>query len=159
MRIESTDRKTFELSDGNQKLGQLRYNGLFSYQAELVLPDSESYEIKPSGFFGTSLDVFHKGSEVANMKMNWRGNIVISFKDGNEFVLRAIGALHNKYVLENTELERLMQFNPNFNWSKFTYHYEIGYDQKPSNPLLVLLGVYAANYYMAAMSGVIAGTA
>ena len=44
-------------------------------------------------------------------------------------------------------------FDPKFNWSKFHYNYEIAYDEKPQNILLVLLGVYASNYFIASMSG------
>lgn len=37
---------------------------------------------------------------------------------------------------------KLVQFDPKFNWSKLDYNYNITYDKKPQEILLVLLGVY-----------------
>ena len=85
--------------------------------------------------------------------MNWKGQIVITFQDGQEFVFKAKDVFHNKYVIENKEEEELIRFDPKFNWGKFNYNYEISYDKKPQDILFVLLGVYAANYYIAAIAG------
>lgn len=85
--------------------------------------------------------------------MNWRGQIVFTFQDGQELIFKATGMFYNKYMIENKEGEKLLQFDPTFNWSKFNYNYEVLYDGKPQDTLLVLLGVYASNYYIASMSG------
>ncbi len=159
MKIECNDKKTFQLTDNGQSAGQLTYKKLFSYKAEITLANSDHYEIKPVGFFGTSISVLKSEQEIANLKMNWKGQIVISFQDGREFVFRATGTFLNKYFAENEQGERLIQFDPRFDWSKFIYNYDISYDKKPEDILFVLLGVYAANYFIAVMSGAIAGTA
>ena len=141
-------------------LGELIYESLFSLKVEIRLTNSELYEIKPVGIFGTSITVTKNGIEIANLKMNWRGQIVFSFQDGQEFVLKAKGMFfHNKYIIENKDEEKLLQFDPKFNWSKFDYNYDITYDKKPQNILLVLLGVYASNYFIASMSGAFSGMA
>ena len=88
--------------------------------------------------------------------MNWKGQIVMIFQEGQEFVFKAKGVFHNKYVIENKEEEELIRFEPKFNWGKFNYNYEISYDKKPQDILFVLLGVYAANYYIAAVAGSVA---
>ena len=90
--------------------------------------------------------------------MNWKGQIVMTFQDGQEFVFKAKGVFHNKYIIENKEEEELIRFDPKFNWGKFNYNYEISYDKKPQDILFILLGVYAANYYIAVVSGAFAGT-
>jgi hypothetical protein len=155
MEIKCTDKKTFQLVDNGQFAGQLIYDNLFSYKAKIILKNSDCYEIETVGFFGTSITITKDGQEIANLKMNWKGQIVISFQDEREFVFKAQGTFLNKYFIENKEEEKLIQFTPNFNWSMFTYSYDISYDKKPEDILVVLLGVYAANYFIAVMSGAI----
>ncbi len=160
MEAKSKDRKTIQLTENGQQLGELTYENLFLLKAEIKLANSDLYEVYPVGIFGTSITVTKNGTEIANLKMNWHGQIVFSFQDGQEFVLKAKGILfHNKYILENKDEEKLIQFDPKFNWSKFDYNYDIRYDKKPQNILLVLLGVYASNYFIASMSGAMSGMA
>jgi hypothetical protein len=153
MRVECTDSKTFRLTDSEHLLGELAYKNLFSYEAEITLTNSDHYDIKSFGFFGTSIAVTKNETETANLKMNWKGQIVMIFQDRQEFVFKAKGVFHNTYVIENKEQEELIRFDPKFNWGKFNYNYEISYDKKPQDILFVLLGVYAANYYIAAVAG------
>ena len=160
MEAKSTDRKTLQLTENGQQLGELIYENLFSLKAEIKLTNFDLYEVSPVGVFGTSISVTKNGTEIANLKMNWRGQIVISFQDRQEFVLKAKGMFfHNKYIIENKDEEKLLQFDPKFNWSKFDYNYDITYDKKPQDILLVLLGVYASNYFIASMSGAMSGMA
>lgn len=157
MEAKSTNKKTFQLTDNGQLLGELIYENLFSMKAEIRLAKAEPYKIAPIGFFGTSISVTKNGAEIANLKMNRRGQMVFAFQDGQEFVLKAKGVFNNKLIIENKEEETLIQFDPKFNWSKFQYNYDITYDEKPQDILLVLLGVYASIYYIASMSGIMAG--
>ncbi len=159
MEAKSTDRKTFQLIEDGQQLGELIYENLFFLTAEIKLANSEIYEIKPVGFFGTIISVTKSGTEIANLKMNWRGQIVFNFHGGQEFVLKAKGIFHTKYIVENKDEEKLIQFDPKFNWSKFNCNYDITYDKKPQDILFVLLGVYASNYFIATMSGATSGMA
>ena len=154
MRIECTDNKTFRLTNSEQLLGDLIYSSLFSYNAEIILTNSDRYHIKPAGFFGTSITVTKNETEIANLKMNWKAQIVMTFQqDGQEFVFKAKGMLHNQYVIENKEEEEIIRFDPKFNWGKFNYNYEISYEKKPQDILFILLGIYAANYYIATVAG------
>ena len=157
MEAKSVDKKTFQLTDHGQHLGELIYENLFFLKAEIKLTNSAQYEIAPVGIFGTSIAVTKNGTEIANLKMNWRGQIVFTFQDGQEFVLKAKGIFHNKYILENKDGEMLMQFEPKFNWSKFHYNYDIADNKDSQDILLVLLGVYASNYFIASMSGAMSG--
>ncbi|MCU7551377.1 hypothetical protein OCK74_19805 [Chitinophagaceae bacterium LB-8] len=155
MKVECNDQKTFRLTEQAHLLGELTYKNFFSYKAEITLTNSERYEIKPVGFFGTSITVTKNETEITDLKMNWKGQIVMTFQDGQEFVFKAKGVFRNKYVIENKEEEELILFDPKFNWGQFNYDYEISYDKKPQDILLVLLGVYASNYYIAVVSGAI----
>lgn len=159
MEAKSTDKKTFQLTENDQQLGELIYKNLFSQKAEIKLTNAELYEIKPVGIFGTSITVTKNRVEIVNLKMNWRGQIVFTFQDGQEFVLKAKGMFYNKFIIENKDEEKIIQLDPHFNWSKFNYNYDITYDEKQQDILFVLLGVYAANYFIASMSGSVAGMA
>ena len=151
MKIQCTDNKTFELTDSSEKLGHLTYDGLFSFKATAIV-GNDNYKITPKGIFSTTISVTKNGTEVASMQMNWKGYIIISFQNGQEFILKATGTFLNKYVLEDQDKQKLMLLNPDFNWAKFSYNYSISYDNKPQDILLVLLATYAANYYITAMS-------
>ena len=153
MKIQCTDKKTFELTDSSEKLGHMTYDGLFSFKASAIV-GNDNYKITPIGFFNTTISVTKNDMEVASMKMNWKGHIIISFQNGQEFILKATGTFLNKYVLEDKDQQKLMLLNPDFNWAKFSYNYSISYDNKPQDILLVLLAAYSANYYIASMSGV-----
>ncbi len=151
MKIQNNNKQTFELIDGAEKLGQISYEGIFSYNA-LATVGNDNYAIKPTGIFNTTITVSKDGIEVANMQMNWKGHIIISFHNGQEYLLKATGTFLNKFVVEDKDQQKLILFDPNFNWSKFSYNYTITYDNKPTDTLLVLLATYAANYYMAMMA-------
>ncbi len=158
MKIQYTDKKTFDLTDGSKKLGHLTYESLFSFKANAMVGDAnyvgnDTYQITPIGVFNATIAVTKDGKEVASMQMNWKGHIIISFQNGQAFIFKATGAFLNKYVLEDQDQQQLMLLNPDFNWAKFSYNYSISYDHKPQDILLVLLATYAANYYVAATSG------
>ena len=160
MEVKSTDKKTFQLFENGKQLGELIYEDLFFMKAEIKLENFERYEVHPVGFFGTSITVTKNETEIANLKMNWHWQIVFSsFHERQEFVLKAKGIFHNSYILENKDQEKLIQFVPKFDWNKFYYNYDIIYEKKPRDILLVLLGVYASNYYIASMSGATSGMA
>jgi len=156
MEAKSTNRKTFQLTENSQTLGELHYESIVSPKATITLPNLEFYEIEQVSIFDTSINVTKNGAEIAKLAMNWRGQIIFNFHDGQEFVLKAKGFLGNKFVLENKNEEKLIQFDPQLNWKKLNYNYDITFDNKPQTILLVLLGVYAANYFMASMSGAMA---
>jgi hypothetical protein len=151
MKIHCADKKTFELTDSSEKLGHITYDRLFSFKANVIVGD-DNYRITSVGIFGTTISLTKNGADVATMKMNWKGNIIISFQNGQEFILKTTGPFLNKYVLEDKDQQKLMLFNPDFNWAKFSYNYTISYHDKPQDMLLVLLATYSANYCIAAMS-------
>ncbi len=153
MEIQCTNKKTFELTDNSEKLGQIIYEGVFSLKATIIV-GSDTYKITPKGIFATTISVTKNDIEVANLMMNWKGHVVISFQNEEEFILKATGTFQNKYVLEDKNQQKLMLLNPDFNWSKFDYNFTITYDNKPQDLLLVLLATYSANYYIAAISSV-----
>ena len=148
MRIQCTDKKTFELTDSSEKLGYITYDGFFSFKAN-AHAGNDNYEITPVGIFDTTISVTKYGMEVAHIKISWKGHIIISFQSGQEFRLRAAGTFLNKYLLEDQDQQQVLLLDPDFDWSKFSYNYDISYNNKPEDVLLVLLATYSANYYAA----------
>lgn len=157
MEAKSIDKKTFQLTENGELLGELIYENIFFSKAEIRLANSEVYQIKPVGIFRTNTIVTKNGIEIANLKMNWRGQIVIVFQDGEEFVLKGKGMFYSKYVIENKDQEKLIEFDPKFNWKKFRYNYTIQFDKKKQDILLILLGIYASNYIISSLSGAASG--
>lgn len=157
MEAKSIDKKTFQLTENGELLGELIYENIFFSKAEIKFPNSEVCQIKPVGIFRTNTIVTKNGIEIANLKMNWRGQIVIAFQDGQEFVLKGKGIFYDKYIIENTNQEKLIQLDPKFNWKKFRYNYTITFDKKPEDILLILLGVYASNYIISSLAGASSG--
>lgn len=159
MIANSTDKKTFQLTDNEELLGQLIYENLFFLKASIKLANTEVYDIKPVGFFGTSISITQNGTEIANLKMNWSGHIVIAFQDGQEYIFKAKGLLASTFAIENKDKELLVHFTPKFNWSKFKYSYDVEHGTKTQDILLILLGIYTSNYIIATMSGATSGMA
>lgn len=161
MNAHSVDKKAFQLTDNDQLLGELIYEHLFYLKAEIKLSNAEAYRLAPVGFFGSNIAVTKDGNKVANLTMSWNGQIIITFQDDEEYALKLNGFFHNKYILESRSKEKVIQFEPKFNWRKFHYNYNVTYDitndNEPKNILLLLLGVYASNYFIATISGANAG--
>jgi hypothetical protein len=64
----------------------------------------------------------------ASLTMNWSGQIVLTFNDDREYALKLKGLFHNKFILENKNGEKVILFEPKFNWREFHYNYTITYD-------------------------------
>lgn len=163
MEAKSTDKKTFQFTENGQSFGELIYENSFMMKAEIRLGNDETYQIKPVGFFGTSIGVTKNGAEVAKLAMSWRGEIVFTFHDGQEFVLKLKGMFSNNYFIENEHGEKLIQLESRFHWRNFQYtyniQYDVKYDKNRNGLLLIWLGVYGVNYFIASMSGANAGLA
>jgi len=158
MNVNQIDIRTFQLNNNEKSIGKLTYKGLFSNTAEIILPNSDTFEIKPLGFFKTSISVIQNSTEIANLKMNWKGQIVISFLDDQDYIFKVKGVLRSKYIIENEAQKTLLKYNPKLDLNNFRYNYDISFDKRQENILLILIGVYAVNYYIAVASGAIAAT-
>lgn len=160
MEVTSQDKKSFQLTEHTQLLGELIYEHMFYVNAQIRLSDSEIYQIAIVGVFGTSIIVIHEGKEVARLVLTWKGQIVITWENGEEFILKMTGLFNSKYILENSNQEKLLVLEPNFSWLQSHFQYQISYDssnREKSDILLVLISLYAANYFVATLSGANSG--
>lgn len=125
MNANSKDRKTFLLSDNDQLLGELNYETPFYLKAEIKIPNTETYKLAPVGFFGTSVAVTKEGNKIASLSMSWNGKIIITFQDEREYALKLSGLFQSQMILENKNQEKVIQFEPKFNWRDFYCKYDI----------------------------------
>ena len=154
METKSINNKTIQLTENGKLIGELIYETIFLSKAQIKFPNSDSYQINPIGIFRSTTVVTKNEIVIANLKMNWRGQILFSFKDGQEYILKGIGPFYSKYNIESKDHQKLIELEPKFNWKKMAYNYTITYPKKPDDILLILLAVYACNYTISSMAGV-----
>lgn len=115
------------------------------------------------GFFGTSIAVTNNGTEIAKLVMNWRGQIVFTVSRRTRIRYKIKWDIFQQIHTRKNDEEKLIQFESKFNWRNFQYTYEITTTSHTTKYrtvfLLILLGVYATNYFIACMSGANAGMA
>lgn len=160
--VNSINNKSFQLTENGRQYGELIYENSFTQMtAKIKLSNAEVYNIDPVGFFETSINVTSDGEKIAELSMTWNGKIIITFQDDKEYALKLKGIFQNKVFLENTNKENIMCFEPHFNWKdarvKHTITFDTKNDNQPKDPLLILLGVYATNYFLATISGANSG--
>lgn len=162
MEANTTNNKAFQLTENGIQLGELVYEKSFAQiKAEINLSNSEVYKILPVGFFGTSIHVTKDENRMASLSLSWNGNIVITFQNNREYALKLKGVFQNQVFLENTNKESIIHFKPHFNWTDARLNHAITYDIKndieSKDYLLILLGIYATNYFIATISGANSG--
>lgn len=155
MEATSINKKTIQLTENGKLSGELIYENIFLSKAEIRLANSDSYQINPIGVFRSTTVVTKNKIVIAQLKMNWRGQILLSFQDGQEYTLKGIGTFYSKYNIESKDHQKLIELEPKFNWRKLAYNYTITYNKKPEDILLILLAVYACNYTISTMAGVL----
>ena len=162
-KVKSEDARYFSLLKDGMEIGRLNYEKWFSFKAELTLGQTETYQVEPQGFWGTTIELKQNEKILLDFKMNWNGSIIINtrFDDTErDFVFKQKGVLKSIYVLLDADGQELLAIEPDFKWSKFNYDYDITttdeFDDFRFNELLILVAIHAANYYMAMMAAVIA---
>jgi hypothetical protein len=139
--------KHFELlNTENNSLGRLDYTGWFSIKSDIVI-GSDTWHIAPSNIWNTKIQVTKNEATIAELKYNWVGHMVIKLEDGQTYLFKP-AFWHNKYSLLTEHEKEIIVLKPDFQWSKFSYNYEIetddNYDEGKS-ALLVLILIYCCN--------------
>jgi hypothetical protein len=161
MKAICTDSKNFELFENKKQLGRLTYKNWFSGLTEIETDNAHTYEIKPAGLFGlfgAAFTLSKNNAEVAIFKLNIQGHMILSFKGEQDFVLKKRAMFNTKYIIENTTGKEIIRLMPSFDWNGLKYSYDITHESKP-DILLILTGMYCANYSIAMSGGAIIPTA
>lgn len=139
----------FELyNDISQPLGTLNYTEWFSANANISMPDGDTYELGPSNFWQTSIEMRRGDTTIAAARRSWSMNEVITI-GGTEYHFKVVGLLNRHYALINEAGNEIAVLNPNFQWQSFSFTYEIETDDnynELANPAIILFLIYCCNY-------------
>ena len=153
-KANSENSKNVILKLDNQKLGELRYQKWYSFNAEIELVEGEKYQLEPKGFWDAKIEL-KKGSKILlDFKMGWKGIMIRTFFNQKEetYLLKQSGVLHIKFILIDVDKIELMEVESDFQWSKMNYNYNIKttekFDQFQQKELLMLTVLHCINYHM-----------
>ncbi len=153
MKILYNDKKEYVLtSDEGIFLGSLTLEKWSSSKAQITTQFGEFYDIAKIGFWGTSIGISKSDAEFAELKMNWKGQIVIDMLEngkGMDYLLKMSNLWKSKYTLLNRDEVELLILTPDYKWTKG--HYDFKIEVNPSfaqniDETLVLIAAYSALY-------------
>lgn len=105
MKINYNDKKEYVLtSDEDIFLGSLKLENWTSTKAQITTQYGDFYDVASKGFWGTSIGVTKSDTEFAEIKMNWRGHIVIDMLSngiGRDFLLKSTNIWKSQYTVFN----------------------------------------------------------
>ena len=152
--------KEFQLSDINGRfLGKLSYEKWGSKKASATTQYAEFFDFKPVGFWQQHITVDRDGTEIATMKMNWKGNIIIDIKGNDieqDYLVKSVGLWKQHLTLQDRFSNDILALHPHVQWKSGNYEYDIEINpdfQNVVDETLILIAVYCANYIMAMMNG------
>ena len=159
IRAACTDNRLFKLTKDEQLIGQLNYKSIFSTKALLQTSPTEAYLAKSIGVLQPRVGIFKDKQEIAHIRMQGNGALRIHFLEENkDYTFTRGGSLKDKYSLENMQKDVILSIEPSFAWKDFRYDYSLTVNQEENNILLLLIGLYGANYFINLMSGITAAT-
>ena len=147
--------KEFQLHDPEGRfLGKLSYEKWASLNASATTQYAEFFDFKAKGFWQQNISVERDGTEIAALKMNWKGNIIIDIKGNGveqDYVLKSVGILENHFSLQDRFSNVIMTLHPFFKWKSAHYEYDIKINpdfQNQTDETFILIALYCANYIM-----------
>lgn len=160
MRIEYSDSKKYVLkSDDNAFLGSLTFENWLSSKASITTQFGEFYNITNKGFWGTSISVSKNDVEISELKVNWKGEIVIDmFANGKseDYLLKSHNLWMSQYCLQNRDKKQIMIITPESKWNKWDYNFKIEINPDFENivdEMLILISIYGILYIMMMTAG------
>ena len=140
----------FELADENcTSLGKLDYTSWFSIKAEILMPNGKIYNLHPQGAFHTSVSVLDGANNIASLKFNWKGQIIIELENGSSYAFKRVGFFNYHYGVFSEHDHETAVVHQQFKISEFTFNYIIETDDnypEMNKPEFVLLLIYCCNY-------------
>lgn len=157
--VQSTKSYVFTLTQNTEPIGSLIYQSWFSFKAKINLTGKDSFDVKPKGIWGTTIEVKQQESLQLNLKMNWKGEIIVDQKVSDlerHFVFKQRSLLQNTFVLLDRENQELVIVEPNFDWTHWRLEYQLTtserFEELTQKELLLLTIVHCANYYLTLMT-------
>lgn len=155
MKINYNDKKEYVLtSDEDIFLGSIKFEKWSSSKAQITTQFGEFYDIASKGFWGTSIGVSRSGEEIADLKMNWTGHIVIDYAENGkvvDYLLQSNSIWKSQYSVVNTSKTEMLLLTPDYKWKKGHYNFKIDVNPEFAHEIdepFVLIAVYAVLYLM-----------
>lgn len=155
MKITFSDTKEYVLtSDEGLFLGSLKFEKWSSSKAQITTQFGEFYDAATKGFWGTSIAICKGGEEIAELKMNWHGHIVIDFSEngkGTDYLLKLSSLWKSQYAVLNQQGSELVLFTPDYKWKKGHYDFKIDVNPYFSDVIdeaLILIATYGILYLL-----------
>lgn len=150
----------FQLTDlDNRFLGKLVYEKWASYKASATTQYAEFFDFKSKGFWHQYIAVERDGAEIASLKMNWKGNIVIDIKGNDieqDYIVKSVGIWQPYFTLQDHFGNDIIALRPHMKWTTGTCNYTIDINpdfQNQVDETLILMATYCANYILSMMQG------
>lgn len=147
--------KEFQLKDLEGRfLGKLSYEKWASHKASAATQYAEFFDFKSKGFWHQYISVERDGNEIAGLKMNWKGNIIIDIKGNDieqDYIVKSVGIWQNHFSLQDRFGNVVMALHPDFKWKSGHYDYDVEINpdfQNQTDETLILIALYCANYIM-----------
>jgi hypothetical protein len=155
MKVEYSNSKEYILkSDDDAFLGKLVFENWTATKANITTQFGEFFDIATKGFWGTSMSISKSGVEFSELKMNWKGEIVIDMSangKGEDYLLKSYNLWMSQFCLQNRDKKEIMIITPDYKWSKWHYNFkiEVNPDFKDmADEILTLISIYGILYIM-----------
>lgn len=144
-----THNRHFELfTDDNRSLGRIDYTGWFSTNATITLTNGDVYNVMPTNFWQTTIELSKNDVVIADVKRNWAMNIIVNIHGGADYYFKNVGFLNRHYALIGDQDREVVALAPDFQWSTLSFNYEIETDDnynELANAALLLFLIYCCN--------------
>ena len=155
MKITYNDKKEYVLtSDEDIFLGSLKFEKWSYSKAQITTQFGEFYDIASKGFWGTSMVISKSDKEFAELKMNWKGQIVIDMSENGEgidYLIKSNSMWKSQYAVYNQHEKELLIFTADYKWSKGAYNFKIDVNPDFADQMgetFVLIATYGILYLM-----------
>jgi hypothetical protein len=152
MKVEYSDSKEYILkSDDGAFLGNLVFENWMKSKASITTQFGDFFDIAAKGFWGTSIAVSKGDSDFAELKLSWKGHIVINLVNNEEeldYILKLSSIWKSKYSLQNRSGNDLMMITAEFRWNG-NYDFKIEVNPDFANDVdetLILMSAYGVIY-------------
>lgn len=142
--ISISGKGNLAIQKDEQLVASLNYKSWMSRTASSEL-DDQSIQITAPSIWKSTYLISKAGKEIGSIKMNWKGNLVISYflDDGETYQLhfKLKGFWKQHYELTDEEGNILLIIRSQFLWRKFKYEYPVTdiHDKLKGNQLIEIL--------------------